>query len=181
VAELSAFVPPREFAHFAMITRSAGAYQIFPAMGTTAMARQHMVKREISTAPITILAGVVIATENFTARKLNIGQGTTNHMAQSDDRRTSNGVVGRVQHGVVVFQHFGFTTQHKHQGTTCRADIEWLVIMVEDEYGRVHRDQTPSTWKMRCSCPWYCIIAPTPWQRFSAKTNLTMELRRPSE
>jgi hypothetical protein len=69
-----------------MVAGVAGCHHVSQVFGAH-VARNHMINGQIERLFSTVLAGVMIAAENFTARETHMGARAANHHTQPDDGR----------------------------------------------------------------------------------------------
>ena len=75
----------RRFAPLTMIAHLTGRDQIVPRMAATARPGDDVVDRELDIATAAILAGVVVADEDFSAGELDAGAGASNWINEAND------------------------------------------------------------------------------------------------
>ena len=96
-----------------------------------------MVEGEIAGMHAAILAGVIIAQEDFAPRQLGAWMRAADHVGQPDHRRGMDVVHRGVNDRVVQLQHFRLPVKHKDQRPPDIAHVERFVILVQDQHRRV--------------------------------------------
>ena len=80
---------------FAMVAAGTGGDHIFPDMPAPEVSGEDMVNGEIGQVPAAVLAGKIIAAENFPAGHLELGARPISHLLQADDRRSGQDGIDR--------------------------------------------------------------------------------------
>ena len=127
----------------AMITRTASRDDILPNVETASRAWDDVIDGELSTPPAAVLAGVIVANEDFPPRKLDPGTWTANEVVKPDNRWHDVNSPGSRNYFRVLLEYFGFATQDKNERAAHIADVERLVILVEDENCVIHPADAP--------------------------------------
>src|SRR5438132_69770 len=70
-----------------VIARLAGGHDVLPHVLTPTVPRDHMIERQVVAAPSAVLAGVVVADEDFLARHLHDRARTLHVVRETDHRR----------------------------------------------------------------------------------------------
>ena len=98
-----------------------------------------VVEGQVVRLPAAVLAGVPVAREDLAARQLDPRPRPADEVLEPDDG--GRAVLGprRPDHLVVVFDHFGLLAEHEAEGARQVADVERLVVLVQNEYDTVHR------------------------------------------
>ena len=98
-----------------------------------------MVEREVVGLAPAVLARVAVAAEYLAARQLHARPRPANHMLEADDGWRAVLDPRRPHHLVVELDHLGLLTEEEPEGPWQVADVERLVVLVQNEYDTVHR------------------------------------------
>lgn len=118
----------RPSATFTVIAVRTGRDDIRPQVRPTHMARDHMVHRQPAIALPAVLASIIVTSEDFPARQLDVRARSMNLTLQPDDR----GARDQLFHGsdvtASVDDHASFARQEQTDRAPCRTDIDRLEI-----------------------------------------------------
>jgi hypothetical protein len=82
---------------------------------------------------------VWVTCEYLASAELHARKGPADEVLQPDDGRRAEFCPRRPDHLVVVLDHFGLIAEHEPEGPWQVADVERLVVLVQNEYDTVHR------------------------------------------
>src|SRR5215204_7164324 len=103
-----------------------------------------MVNRQVVAMAATVLAGEVVADENLPPSEFYSRSGPPDEIHEPDDRRSGEDLGGAGQTDLLGFEDLRLATDHEHDGSAHVADVEGLVVLVEDKDGVVHPADTSS-------------------------------------
>ena len=132
---------------FAAVARMAASDEVLPGGGTSARARDYMIKSQFSRRQDrrAILAGIAIAQQNVLTRQRPALMRNAAILQQSDHRRQAHCDAGRVQKvAILLFGHRN-ALQDQHKRATGRTDVNWFVRRVQ------HKDRGEQ--RVAVSCP----------------------------
>lgn len=86
-----------------------------------------------------VLAGVMVAAENFSAAECDLQTRAVDHMRQADHGGQGKNIVGRMNISPAIEYQRGFLGQHESHRALIAADIDGLKIGVENEHRLIHR------------------------------------------
>jgi hypothetical protein len=92
-----------------------------------------VVEGEVFRVKATILTRVLIAEKDLAAREPNAWPGPLDEVVEPDDRGNAPDPAGRRQDCPVDFENLGLPTINQNQGAPRMANVQWLVVLVEDE------------------------------------------------
>jgi hypothetical protein len=120
----------RRAAGLAAVAGDAGSNQVLPRVLSVLAARNDMVDRERDARFPAVLAGVMVAVEDFEAGKLGLRAGPLDLVGHPDNRGQSKSRRRRMGETGAVFEHFSLAAVDEHERTRHMADIERLVVLV---------------------------------------------------
>ena len=94
-----------------MVAMSAGSHNVCPGMRTPHVTGDYVVNGQIEGMFSAILAGIIIATEHFAARKFENWARPVHHQVQSDDRGTRERLACGVNLSPTIEDQQGFIRQ----------------------------------------------------------------------
>ena len=115
-------------APFAVVAVRARRHDVRPQVLTAHVAWHHMVHRQPAVALSTILAGIIITSEDLSARQFDVGTRPVDLTLQPDDRWARDELFHRSDVTASIDDHAGFARQEQANRTTCRADIDRFEI-----------------------------------------------------
>ena len=122
-------------AALAVVANPAGGHQIVPTVLASQPPRDHMIQRQIQAVAPAILASVIVPPENFLLVQFHTGAGALDHALETNDRwRRIDCLVG-MDLATPVEQHGSFVGEDQTDRAPNGADIQRLVIRVEDKDG----------------------------------------------
>ena len=89
-----------------------------------------MVDRQIAAANATVLAGVVIANENFPTRQLHTWPGPPDHVDEPNHRRGKEFALRGHDWNSIELKHLCLLMEDEAERATNRADVKRLVVLV---------------------------------------------------
>jgi hypothetical protein len=124
----------------ALVTRLARAYQVIPGMSTSEEARNNMVYRKFPGLVAAVLTGVIVPNEYLSSAQSPLHAWALDEISKDTYRH------GRAVNNIrVVLQNLGLASPEHDYRPPCPANIERLVILVEDKDRGV--DHYASTWR----------------------------------
>lgn len=97
-----------------------------------------MIEGEIVGATTAILTGIGITKKDLATGEFDARSGSADHIYETDNRGIGKGVLRGCNASIVCFQDFGFATEYEHECTTGVANIEWFIVLIENENGFIH-------------------------------------------
>lgn len=88
-----------------------------------------------------ILAGIPVTVENLEASQLSFPVGTLDHVSEADYRRQGKAIINGVDKAHTVLKHLRLAVVNEHHGAPGTADGEWLVALIQYQYGKVYHLQ----------------------------------------
>jgi len=83
--------------------------------------------------PAAVLAGEIVAPENFMADGFDFMPGTMDHFVKADDRRLGVGLIASMDDPSAVCDECGFITKNQNEGPADITDIKRLKISIEHQ------------------------------------------------
>ena len=108
-------------------------------MTAAAIARHDVIQGQVVRLAAAVLAGMAIAGKDLAAGQLDPRPRPADQVLQPDDGGRAVFGPHRPDHLVVVLDHFGLLAEHEPEGPRQVADVERLVVLVQNKYGTVHR------------------------------------------
>src|SRR5439155_10989336 len=137
-------------AALAVVAARAGGDEVLPGVPAAAMTRDDVVERQIMRLPPAVLAGVAVAGEDLAPAQLDPRPGPADLVLEPDDgRRVVLGPRGP-DDLVVVLDDLGLLAEHEPERPRQVADVQRLVVLVQDEDDPIHRGAHDT--KNRPSC-----------------------------
>ena len=121
---------PQLSAAFMMVAARAGSHYVGPDVLAAQVLGGDMIHRQFAGMPATVLAGVVIPTENLPAGQLDLQARAMDHLVEPDDRRAGQGLFNRLDGAATIHHHVGFSGEDQANGTTGIADVHGFEIGV---------------------------------------------------
>ena len=120
-------------AAFSMVAGTACGGEVFPGVGATAVTGCDVIEREVA-ATSAVLAAIAIASEDLASGEAELGHGPADEVLEADDggRFKAHGI-DAAEWFVPDFEDFRFSPEHEHDGAFDRANVEWLVVLVQDQ------------------------------------------------
>jgi hypothetical protein len=106
----------------------AGAHQVFPIVLASVVAWDNVVYGQVLGLMTTVLAGVVISSENLFLSELNPGAGPPDYGGQLYHRRAQKGSGGGADDSAAILQDLGLTHHDQVHGPLDVADVERFVV-----------------------------------------------------
>ena len=125
-------------AALAVVAGLARGDQVLPAVGATAVARHHVVERQVVGLAAAVLAGVPVAREDLATAELHARPRPADEVLETDHGGRAELRPRRPNHLVVVLDHLGLLTEQQSEGPWQIADVERLVVLVQNENDAVH-------------------------------------------
>ena len=132
-------------AALAVVARLARRHEVLPRVAAAAVAREHVVEGEVVRLPAAVLAGVAVAAEDLAPGELDARPRPADVVLEPDDRRGAVDLPDRADLGVVVLDDLGLGPEHEAERPRDVADVQGLVVLVQDEHDPVHRPNDSST------------------------------------
>jgi hypothetical protein len=107
-------------------------------MRSTAMARNDMIERQVIGSAAAILARECIAQEDFLPGELDASARSPNEADEPDDGRVGVRLMRRRNQRIVRFEDLGFASENQHDGAASVANVERLVVLIENQDRFVH-------------------------------------------
>lgn len=117
----------------ALITRLARAYQVIPGMSTSEKARGNMVYRKFPGLMAAVLTGVIVSNEYLSSAQSPLHAWALDETSKADYRGHTYRHGRAVNNIRVVLQNLGLASPEHDYRPPCPANIERLVILVEDK------------------------------------------------
>ena len=128
----------------ALVTRLTRAYQVIPGMSTSEEARDNMVYRKFPGLVAAVLTGVIVPNEYLSSAQSPLHAWALDEISKADYRGHTYRHGRAVNNIRVVLQNLGLASPEHDYCPPCPANIERLVILVEDKDRGV--DHYASTW-----------------------------------
>src|SRR4051812_15657017 len=109
-----------------MITRFAGRDEVVPGVRTTTGARNDVIDRQISALLAAILAGVIVANEDFAPGQFDARSWTLDEIDEANHSRRFELSRRRADHRVVNLENLCFAVDDEDDGTPDVTDVERL-------------------------------------------------------
>ena len=93
----------------------------------------HMIQCQVMGNFSAVLTGVTVAPENLLPRETPSEDGTSYLVIQPDNRRNGKGGASGVENTTAILQHLGAFVKEQDDGPPRAADVEWLVVLIEDQ------------------------------------------------
>ena len=97
---------------FSPVAGCAGAHQIFPGMLSALMSGHHMVQGQLMALFTAILAGKMVAVEDFYARQFGLGSRSPDQTCQANNRGQRVRKPGSMDISGPIFQHLRLTAEN---------------------------------------------------------------------
>ena len=123
----------QRFATLSVVAGSTSTDQIIPRVDAATGPGNDVVNSEFTSSHTAVLASEVITNEDLTPAKFNTGAWTANHVRETDYRGRIIAIPGCRHADIVRLEDFRFTGNHEDDRPPNVADIERLVIMVQNE------------------------------------------------
>jgi hypothetical protein len=139
------------------------------------MARDDVVDRQQLAAPnAAVLTGEVIPEEDLFPSKARLQVRPLDHLNEPDDRGAADGLGWRAEIAGPVLEDFGFAAVDQDDGALLVADVEWLVVLIQYQYGTQAQHSTPRRLWYRddLTLRRQVIAACRPWQPVSSLPGL---------
>lgn len=104
--------------------------QIVPTMLAAKVARYYMVNCQIFHLLATVLAGVVVPSENLLFAESDVGTGTVDHVLEADDRRAQDELSWGSYIATPIFHYLGLADNDQDDCATGTAHINGLIVGV---------------------------------------------------
>jgi hypothetical protein len=102
------------------------------------VAGDDMIDRQIRYMLTTVLASVVVATQNLALGKFNAWARAVNHLFQADDGRAREYLPNSLYLAASIQDQVGFSINNEGNGTAGIADVDRLEIRVENQNRSLH-------------------------------------------
>jgi hypothetical protein len=122
----------------AVVAVLAGSDDVIPVVLAAAIAREDVVKGEVTRAASAVLAGVAVTQEDIAAAEASARLRSSDNVDEANNGGDLKNEGGATQVAPPVLQHLGLASVHQDEGTTRVADVERLVILIENQYGCVY-------------------------------------------
>ena len=128
----------KRLAALAVVAPLARGDEILPGVSAATMARHDVIQGQVVGLPAAVLAGVPVAGEDLSTAELHPGPGSADHVLEPYDGGRAELRPRRPDHLVVVLDHLGLLPEQQSEGPGQIADVERLVIVVQNENDAVH-------------------------------------------
>ena len=118
----------------APVTRHTGGYQVLPGMWPPLIAWDDVVQGEMAHFTAAILAGVLVAPQNFMFRERDAGPGALDHIAEPDDRGYFKFGRAAAHNATAVQNRLSLAGQHQRQGAFRVTDVQWFKVHIQNEH-----------------------------------------------
>src|SRR6185369_11008939 len=125
-----------------VVARLARGDEVLPGVPAAAMAGHDVIERQVVALAPAVLAGVAVTGEDLAPAELDPRPGPADLVLEPDDRRRVIFGTRRVDDLVVVLDDLGLLAEHEPERPRQIADVQRLVILVQDEHHSVHRWRT---------------------------------------
>ncbi len=122
----------------AMIAMWAGGHQVVPGVLASQVAWDNVIDSQGSRVLTTILAGVVIASQDLALGELDPWAGAMDHFFQSDNGWARVYLPNGLDLAASIEDQAGFSINNEGDGTAGIADVDRLEVSVENQYGGLH-------------------------------------------
>jgi len=116
---------------FAVIAVRAGCNHVRPDVLAAHVTGRHMIYRQVAFTLAAVLAGIIVAAENFAARQFDVWARAMNLVPQSDDRGTGQQLSHRSYVTTSIHDHIGFARQEQADRPTRGTNIDRLEIGIQ--------------------------------------------------
>jgi len=129
---------------FACVTSSTRRHEILPRGWALVLFRDHMIDGHLSITDAAVLAFIVVSTQHVALRQHHPPARCAHiHLKTYDTWHIKSRRYGSQQPRSCLYAT-GFAAKHKRKGSPNRADIEGLVVLIEDQHGTVQHRASPS-------------------------------------
>jgi hypothetical protein len=97
--------------------------------------RYDVVQGQVARLPAAVLAGIAVALEDLLTTEAHLRSGSLDHVDEADDGRQSEDKGGAAESPSALLQHLSLASVKQDEGSPGVADVERLVVLIEDEYG----------------------------------------------
>ena len=129
----------RRAARLAVVARDAGAHHIPPSVLPVARAREYVVKRQVAGGLAAVLAAKAVAVEYGAARQPPPNQRALDHIEEAYHRGNRHAARYRGYVVAAVYQRFGFAAPKQDYRPPRVADVEGLVVLVQNQHRLVQQ------------------------------------------
>ena len=121
------------------IARTAGRHQVVPPPPPAQSPRLHVVDGHIRTAHPAVLTGVRVSYQHLATAQFDRGSRAPYVIPKSNDTGPRHLASRRPQRALVVRQRLGLALGQQHDGAPHAADVERLVVLIQEQNRRVHK------------------------------------------
>lgn len=118
-----------------VITWNAGSNHIVPRVRTVPDPWDYMIQSHILPLLATVLTGERVAPENLSTGQFSRKNGAANIVEQANDGWQLKRHRDRSHDNPAILDHLSFISQKQREGAALSANIERLIILIEDEDG----------------------------------------------
>lgn len=125
------------------IARTTAGREILPRVRSAPLPGNDMVNGQVPCFPATVLAPVIVPGENGPARQLHLRQRPVNIIVESDNTGHLDFHAGGMKSAVGRFHRRRLPGKYQRHGPLPAADVEGLVVLVDDQYLAIHANDWP--------------------------------------
>ncbi len=129
-------------AGLAQIAGSASRHQVVPPASPAETPWHYVVNCHVGVARTAVLAGVGVAHQNLAAAQSDRRSRPAHVVPQPDDARPWNVASRCAQRSLAVRQRFGLALGQQHDRASHAADVQRLVVLIQQQNRRIHRPPT---------------------------------------